>query len=665
MSVFANSSACRELDRLFRDGTEVAWRDGELLERFFRHRDAAAFESLLVRHGPMVMGVCRRVLRHRHDVEDAFQATFLVLVRKGQELRDANRLAPWLYGVAVKVALKAHSRRVRQSARERVLDSESEAAMNHRTDAARDLAIELYSKLDEALAGLPRGQRDALVLCLVQGLSIEDAAVRLRCPTGTVKSRLARGRDALRSRLEKRGIAPTLAAVSLSAQGRESLAGHVSQELLQQTLQVALSCAGAGATASAGLVVSHSISELTRGATTTMTLSKWTLVIAGASCLGLGVVAAGALLPQDAGAGGSAAAATRAENRFNPVSPAAANYANDRDRVTLTNNLKMLGLAFHNYVDTHKEMPRFAIYGPDGTPKLSWRVALLPYLDQEGLYRQFHLDEAWDSPHNRSLIERMPRVFATPGIPTNPGETKYRAFLGRGAAFEGEKSIGFADVIDGTSNTILFAVAAEPVIWTRPEGIPFAHPPRIEVGNVTDDFQLIVPGRILFSLMDGSVRELGLDSFDGADNAEGFLRQAITRNGGDAMDWPQERRVAGEGAADAGTGSAARFDSPTAPGAAIASSGSTSPRFDPESRPAPSGAATRGGSSIGEVGGAAGAMMMGGPGIPPDRLPPALAERLNQLEAKMDRILRLLETHTTSTIPGRTEGGGTVAPARP
>src|SRR5207237_862076 len=120
------------------------------------------------------------------------------------------------------------------------------------------------------------------------------------------------------------------------------------------------------------------------------------------------------------------------------------------------NNLKQILLAFHNYHDTYGALPAAAICDPNGKPLLSWRVAILPYVEQQALYNEFHLDEPWDSEHNKKLLPRMPKVYSLPNV-TKEGEftTHYRAFVGNGAALDLKKGVRFADFTDGLSNTVL------------------------------------------------------------------------------------------------------------------------------------------------------------------------------------------------------------------
>jgi RNA polymerase sigma factor (sigma-70 family) len=202
MASVPRSSLVRHFRTLFEVGSVAGLSDGQLIERFLDHPGEAgevAFEAIVARHGPMVLGVCRRALADPNDAADAFQATFLVLVRKARSIRVDDSLGRWLYGVSRKVAARARlvsARRPRSIA----VDIEARA-----TDPDR---FELSAILDEELARLPEAYRSALVLCDLEGLTHEEAARDLVCPVGTIKSRLNRGRLKLRERLERRGLAP-------------------------------------------------------------------------------------------------------------------------------------------------------------------------------------------------------------------------------------------------------------------------------------------------------------------------------------------------------------------------------------------------------------------------------------------------------------------------
>jgi RNA polymerase sigma factor (sigma-70 family) len=208
--------------------------DGQLLERFTRHRDEAAFASLVRRHGPLVAGVCRRLLHCEQDAEDVFQATFLVLARKAASIRKREAVGSWLYGVATRLARQARADAARRQARERQV---GDVPVEDPPPAV--IWQDLRPVLDEAIEGLPRRYRDPFVLCHLQGKTNEQAARELACPLGTVLSRLARARGLLRLRLARRGI--TLSSGMLVA----VLAEHgspaaVSGVCVEQTMRAAM-----------------------------------------------------------------------------------------------------------------------------------------------------------------------------------------------------------------------------------------------------------------------------------------------------------------------------------------------------------------------------------------------------------------------------------------
>ncbi len=192
----------RPVSALFNSGTAVGLSDAQLLERLAgdsRAESDAAFAALIARHGPMVLGVCRRTLVDPHDVEDAFQATFLVLVRKAGSVRADDSLGPWLYGVSRKVAGRARLEAARRPA------PAGDSAELWPARLAPE--TELPAALDEEINRLPRRYREAVCMCYLEGLALREAALRIGCPIGTVGSRLSRARDLLKSRLRRRGWA--------------------------------------------------------------------------------------------------------------------------------------------------------------------------------------------------------------------------------------------------------------------------------------------------------------------------------------------------------------------------------------------------------------------------------------------------------------------------
>ena len=181
--------------------------DTKLLGAFLGRHDVEAFEALVRRHGPLVLRVCRDVLNDPDDAEDAFQATFLVLVRRADTIRDPDSIGRWLHGVANRVALRARADARRRQVRERRGVEVAAMAPDHVDEAAlRELRPVLHTELDR----LPKKLRDPLVLCYLEELSYEQAARRLRLPLGTLKARLGRGRELLRSRLTRRGVAVSM-----------------------------------------------------------------------------------------------------------------------------------------------------------------------------------------------------------------------------------------------------------------------------------------------------------------------------------------------------------------------------------------------------------------------------------------------------------------------
>ena len=204
--------------------------DAELLARFAATKDAAAFESLVRRHGALVLGVCRRVTRNAQDAEDVFQATFLVLAQKAHSLRNAALLGNWLYGVAFRVAWRARRSAARRSAREVTMSS----LPDYPAPAQLGAVPELAPILDEELAALAACYREAIVLCDLRGTSREEAAAALGVPEGTLSSRLANGRKKLAARLTKRGIALSIAILP-SAVSEMQAAMILPNELLTKT----------------------------------------------------------------------------------------------------------------------------------------------------------------------------------------------------------------------------------------------------------------------------------------------------------------------------------------------------------------------------------------------------------------------------------------------
>ncbi|MDR3638806.1 MAG: sigma-70 family RNA polymerase sigma factor [Isosphaeraceae bacterium] len=278
MAARTYGAVLQQIDRLFHGGTGAGLPEWQLLNRYVTRRDESAFEAIVARHGPMVLGVCRRVLDDPHAVEDAFQATFLVLVRKAGSLSERDAIGHWLYGVAHRVALRARADSARRRAREK--DGTAVATSAPPEEPGRS---ELESLLDDELSRLPAKYRAPIVLCYLQGLTHEEAATQLGWPVGTVKGRLARARELLRGRLARRGVAPGLGVVTATLSQRSSAA--VTDPLIA-TAARAISQFTAGRFK--GGLVSATAARLTEGVLSTMFVTKLKVVAAiSLSCSGL------------------------------------------------------------------------------------------------------------------------------------------------------------------------------------------------------------------------------------------------------------------------------------------------------------------------------------------------------------------------------------------
>ncbi len=295
----SSRAATRYLSDLFRNGTPAVLSDPELLSRFASRRSEhdetaeLAFAALLARHGPMVLRVCRAVLGDRHEVEDAFQATFLVLAVRARSIRHRGSVASWLHGVALRVAASERTRAARRRRHELV-----RAAMTSSTtsDAESDPVYddELTLVIQEEIGRLPEKYRAAVVLCYLEGLTHEMAAERLGWPVGSVKSRLAWARERLRVRLTRRGFAPPTLPFDRSGSSRDEelapTAVLLGTRLADATLRGALN-AGLGKSALAGIVSAEAVA-LMEGIIKSMTNTK--LILITAAVLVAGLVATGA-----------------------------------------------------------------------------------------------------------------------------------------------------------------------------------------------------------------------------------------------------------------------------------------------------------------------------------------------------------------------------------
>jgi RNA polymerase sigma factor (sigma-70 family) len=637
--------------------------DVQLLQQFIAERDETAFTALVQRHGSMVFGVCRSVLHHQQDAEDAFQAAFMVLASKAKAIRKHEAVSSWLHGVAYRLALKARARANRRQMRE-------QPAHEHGSPSTvDDLTLrELRAILNEELHRLPEKYRTPLLLCYWEGKTRDEAAEHIGVTAEAFKKYLERARNLLKSRLVGRGLVPS-AAFFAALFAENGAWAAVSSELTQSTVHAAVAFA-AGKGASAG--VSAAAAVLAEGAIRAMTITKCVTTILATLLLGsvgtgLGLGAYQALQGEPSNAPGQAVAAANVpslngkakvaagkkadkdrivgvwrftkgradgkdlpeefvvlarltftkdgkaimsvveegkEGKYKLVGPGIIDitlgvgsdqlapaiykfdgdnhlticvsndaadskrpteFAADKDtghvlfilnrakpgeekptpqeiakyqpgadkireaaaRAQSANNLKQIGLAMHAYLDGHNTFPAHAIYSKDGkTPLLSWRVAILPYIEQEGVYREFKLDEPWDSPHNKKLISKMPGTYKPGGVGTKEvGKTYYQVVTGPDTVFDGAKKMKLLDIKDGTSNTLLVIEAKDPVVWSKPDDLrmPKDKDKIPAVGGLFKNGLHIL-------LCDGSVRFLPRDP------APALLRAIITPNGGENID---------------------------------------------------------------------------------------------------------------------------------
>jgi RNA polymerase sigma factor (sigma-70 family) len=266
---------------------EGAQTDGELLGAFLSRRDETAFEALVRRHGPMVLGVCRRVLQNAQDAEDAFQATFLVLVRKGAGVRPREMVGNWLYGVAYRTALQARGVIARRRTKEKQVSDMPQPSVEPEPN---ETWKELKPLLDEELSRLPDKYRLPLVLCDLEGRTRRAVARQLGLPDSTLSNRLSTARKMLAQRLSRRGL--TISSTALTATlGESAASAAVPAALIVSTTQAAaLVAAGGAATA-----VSANVTILMEGVLKAMLGTKLKIVTVVLLLVGLAGAGAGLL----------------------------------------------------------------------------------------------------------------------------------------------------------------------------------------------------------------------------------------------------------------------------------------------------------------------------------------------------------------------------------
>ncbi|HEX3446989.1 MAG TPA: sigma-70 family RNA polymerase sigma factor [Isosphaeraceae bacterium] len=309
MATSGSRASWRSLESLFNTGALGGLTDGELLECFQSSRDTIgpeAFRILVERHGPMVLGLCRSVVRDPHDADDAFQATFLVLVRKADSITRRDTIGPWLYGVAGRVARRARNRSIQRKRRE--VPTNAEIPSTNRPFAESPSVDDI---VHDEIGRLPESFRGPLVLCCLEGLSYDVAARQLGLTEPTLRGRLFRARKKLASRLRERGITAGLFASAVEPV-RLTLP-PLPSSLVETTVQFAIRWSSVTGLLSGAALIPESIGLLAQGVIKAMFLQS--IKLSGI----VAIVAAGAL--------GTMVVAQQANNAANTSGPPTNNAA--------------------------------------------------------------------------------------------------------------------------------------------------------------------------------------------------------------------------------------------------------------------------------------------------------------------------------------------------
>jgi RNA polymerase sigma factor (sigma-70 family) len=353
------------LEMLFGAGTCAGLSDGQLLSRFVAGRDAAgelAFEALVMRHGPMVLRICDQALDDPNDVHDAVQAVFLVLANRAGAVRNRDSVASWLYGVALRVASRARVTAIRRRIRDRRTNMAAQAAAAMEPRQAEPAPAESDDRaqvLYQEVGRLPEKFRAPIVLCYLEGLTHDEAATRLSWPVGTIRSRLSRGRDALRHRLSRRGVtapvvvgplsvwlaseqaASAAAAGTIATSSSGALPTSFSSALVKMVSQVAVTHSPAVSSGNAGTLA------LAQGVLNMMALKKLIVMASVLVSLSAITIGGGVVWVRTSQAQGSRQEAAKAPASDAPKTDTAAKIVEDVEAVILVQN--MLALARRRY----------------------------------------------------------------------------------------------------------------------------------------------------------------------------------------------------------------------------------------------------------------------------------------------------------------------------
>jgi RNA polymerase sigma factor (sigma-70 family) len=342
------TSQLRQVIQVLRQATlpspEGDLTDGQLLGNYLRSREEAAFAALVRRHGPMVWGTCRRMLHSPQDAEDAFQATFLVLVRKAASIVPREMVGNWLYGVARHVALKARATAARRQAREKqVIAMPEPAAPPH------EFWDDVQPLLDQELGRLPDKYRAVLVLCDLEGKTRKEAARHFGLPEGTVATRLATARSMLARRLSRHGLALSSGALA-AVLSQQVASANVPLAVMSSTIQAA-SLAAAGQAAAGGML-SVRAAELAEGVLKAMLLNKLKIVTGALLLLGV-VLGAAAIARQELAARPAERSAVERPAQADP--PDRDKPEGEKDVVTVSGVVNSVDAEKNTVTVTHKE----------------------------------------------------------------------------------------------------------------------------------------------------------------------------------------------------------------------------------------------------------------------------------------------------------------------
>ena len=375
-----SASVLRQIDQLFSVGTLSGMSDAELLARFAA-RDAgseSAFAALVTRHGSMVLGACRRILRDAHSAEDAFQATFLLLARRADTLRVPHTLGPWLHQVAYRTACKARTAAARRSARERRVAAEA-PTMSEPYEPADDVGLILHAEIDR----LPASYRTVVVTCYLDGLTHEQAAARLGWPIGTVCGRLARARRRLKTILIERGLAPAIIGGLFAATAADAAP---SAQLVERVARAAAATFEASACVNGAAGLFARSSGIGR-------INGFVIVALGVACASAGVAALAWGHAPNAGANPQSSAGQPVEVAAQRVQPETPQRLDRRGDPLPPAAIARLGMQRFQNADRIESIA----YTPDGRAIISASGRLIQMWDASSgrALRHFDDDRSW------------------------------------------------------------------------------------------------------------------------------------------------------------------------------------------------------------------------------------------------------------------------------